>query len=113
MILQACMCFARDVVAVVEWQPHVEMIYHLSSMVHRHKLVLKTQLPRWQNDIEGRLPEMASVSSIWNTAEWHEREVYDLMGVKFEGHPNLKRILLPDDWEGHPHRKDYPVEGYR
>jgi NADH-quinone oxidoreductase subunit C len=93
--------------ATVEWQPHLELIYHLSSMTHRHKLVLKTNLPRWQDDLEGRLPEVPSVSSIWSTAEWHEREVYDLMGVKFVGNPDLRRILCPEDWVGHPLRKDY------
>ena len=93
--------------AAVEWQPHLELIYHLSSMTHRHRLVLKTNLPRWRNDIAGQLPEAPSVSSVWSTAEWHEREVYDLMGVNFPGNPDLRRILCPEDWVGHPLRKDY------
>jgi NADH-quinone oxidoreductase subunit C len=93
--------------ATVEWQPHVELIYHLSSLTHRHKLVLKTKLPRWKNDIAGQPPEALSVSSVWSTAEWHEREVFDLMGVSFPGNRDLRRILCPEDWIGHPLRKDY------
>ena len=95
--------------AQVEWQPHVEMIYHLSSMSHRHRLVLKVSLPRWLGDVEGQLPEVPSVSGVWRTAEWHEREVYDLMGVSFPGNPDLRRILCPEDWVGHPLRKDYQM----
>jgi NADH-quinone oxidoreductase subunit C len=93
--------------AQVGWQPHIELIYHLSSMKHRHRLILKTSLPRWIDDVPGQLPEIASVSNIWRTAEWHEREVYDLMGVNFPGNPDLRRILCPEDWDGHPLRKDY------
>lgn len=93
--------------AAVEWQPHLELIYHLSSMTHRHRLVLKTNLPRWQSNIDGQLPEASSVSSVWSTAEWHEREVFDLMGVNFPGNADLRRILCPEDWVGHPLRKDY------
>lgn len=98
--------------AQVDWQPHLELIYHLSSMTRRHRLVLKVQLPRWREDEPGVLPEVPSVSSVWSTAEWHERELFDLMGVFFIGHPDLRRILCPEDWEGHPLRKDYqmPVE---
>jgi NADH-quinone oxidoreductase subunit C len=95
--------------AQVEWQPHLELIYHLSSMTHRHRLVLKTRMPRWREDDPGVLPEVASVSSVWSTAEWHEREVFDLMGVFFVGHPDLRRILCAEDWEGHPLRKDYQM----
>jgi NADH-quinone oxidoreductase subunit C len=93
--------------AAAAWQPHLELIYHLSSMTHHYKLVLKTTLPRWRDDLEGKLPEVPSVSSVWSTAEWHEREVYDLMGIVFSGNPDLRRILCPEDWVGHPLRKDY------
>lgn len=98
--------------AQTQWQPHIELIYHLSSMTHRHRLVLKINLPRWLDDLEGQLPEIVSVSDVWRTAEWHEREVYDLMGVNFPGNPDPRRILCPEDWIGHPLRKDYqmPVE---
>jgi NADH-quinone oxidoreductase subunit C len=95
--------------AQVEWQPHVELIYHLSSMVHRHRLVLKISLPRWLNDVHGQLPEVSSISNVWRTAEWHEREVFDLMGVNFPGNPDLRRILCAEDWVGHPLRKDYEM----
>ncbi len=92
--------------------PHVEVVYQLSSISHKHRLKLKVILPRWRNDEEGRLPICPSVSSIWGIANWHEREAYDLVGIQFEGHPNHRRILCPEDWEGHALRKDYkfPLE---
>jgi NADH-quinone oxidoreductase subunit C len=93
----------------IEGQPRIELIYHLSSLVHKHRLALKALLPRWKDGVEGQLPEAPSVSAVWSTANWHEREVYDLMGVHFVGHPDLQRILCPDDWQGHPLRKDYPM----
>jgi NADH-quinone oxidoreductase subunit C len=94
------------------FEPHLEVVYHLSSFRNRHRFVLKLMLPRWKNDKPGELPEVPSVTSLWRTAEWHEREVYDLSGVWFTGHPELTRILLADDWVGHPLRKDYeyPLE---
>ena len=93
----------------MEWQPHLELLYHLCSTVHRHRLVLKIRLPRWQDDRRGQLPETPSVAGVWRTAEWHEREVFDLMGVCFVGHGDLRRILCPEDWVGHPLRKDYEM----
>ena len=91
------------------WAPHTEVVYHLWSMPHKQSLTLKVMLPRWKNDIPNELPEVPSVSGIWSTADWHEREVYDLSGVRFVGHPNLRRILCPEDWVGHPLRKDYEM----
>lgn len=95
--------------AKLDWQPHLEVVYHLWSLPHKTSLVLKVMLPRWKDDREGELPEVPSVSSVWRTADWHEREVYDLSGVMFTGHPDLRRILCPEDWEGYPLRKDYEM----
>jgi len=95
--------------AKVSWQPHLELVYHLWSVPHKRSLVLKAMLPRWRNDEPGQLPQIASVSALWPTADWHEREVYDLSGVEFVGHPHLRRILCPEDWVGHPLRKDYEM----
>jgi NADH-quinone oxidoreductase subunit C len=94
------------------FEPHVEVVYHLQSFRHRHRFVVKVSLPRWKNDRAGELPEVPSQTGLYGSADWHEREVYDLVGVYFVGHPNLTRILLAEDWEGHPLRKDYefPLE---
>ena len=78
----------------------ITVVYDLISIAHRHSFAVKVHLDRSR-------PTIASVSQIWPTANWHEREAFDLMGVVFEGHPDLRRILLPDDWPGHPLRKDY------
>lgn len=91
------------------WQPHLEIIYHLSSLTHKHSLVVKVKLPRWQDDRVGQLPELPSVSGLWKTAAWHEREAYDMLGAWFTGHPDLRRILCPEDWVGYPLRKDYEM----
>lgn len=91
------------------WAPHLEVVYHLSSITHKTTLVVKVMLPRWKDDVAGQLPELPSVSGVWSTADWHEREAYDLSGVWFTGHPNLQRILCPEDWVGHPLRKDYEM----
>jgi NADH-quinone oxidoreductase subunit C len=81
------------------------VIYHLSSIIKNHQIVLKVVL---ENDRAlTNLPVFKSVSEIWKTAEWHEREAFDMMGIYFENHPDLRRILLPDDWQGFPLRKDY------
>ena len=95
--------------AKTDWDPHLEVVYHLWSVPNKTSLVVKVKLPRWKNDVEGELPEVDSVASVWSTADWHEREVYDLSGVLFLNHPNMKRILCPEDWEGHPLRKDYEM----
>ncbi len=94
------------------FEPHVEVVYHLSSLPKRHQLKLKVVVPRWKDGVKGELPVVPSVSSIWAIGNWHEREAYDLVGIHFEGHPNLRRILCPEDWEGHALRKDYdfPLE---
>jgi NADH-quinone oxidoreductase subunit C len=99
-------------VAKAGFEPHVEVVYHLQSFTHRHRFTVKVILPRWKNDKPGDLPEVPSVTSIWPAADWHEREVYDLSGIRFNGHPDLRRILLSEDWIGHPLRKDYefPLE---
>jgi NADH-quinone oxidoreductase subunit C len=91
------------------FEPHMELVYHLSSVALKQRLTLKVRLPRWKDDSPGQLPEIASVAGLWRTADWHEREVYDLSGVRFLGHPELRRILCPEDWEGHPLRKDYEM----
>lgn len=95
--------------AKVSWSPHIELVYHLWSFTNKASLVLKVMLPRWKDDVAGQLPEVATVSDIWSTADWHEREVYDLSGIHFVGHPNLRRILCPEDWVGYPLRKDYEM----
>jgi len=95
--------------AKAEFAPHVEVLYHLSSLTKKHTLVLKVMLPRWKDDVPGNLPELPTVNEVWRTADWHEREVYDLSGVLFTGHPDMRRILCPEDWEGHPLRRDYEM----
>lgn len=84
----------------MDLEENLGVVYHLYSMKLKHKLVLKVTAPKTN-------PKVPSVEMIWRTADWHEREAYDLMGVQFEGHHNLIRILCPYDWEGHPLRKDY------
>ena len=93
-------------------EPHVEVVYQLSSLTLRHQVKLKVIIPRWKDNVEGQLPVVPSISSVFGIANWHEREAYDLVGIHFEGHPNLRRILCPEDWIGHAMRKDYdfPLE---
>ncbi len=91
-------------IAGVDWKDRLEVVYHLYSTKTFDKVVLKV------TPIAEKLP---SVVSVWQTADWHERETYDLFGITFEGHPNLKRILLPSDWIGYPLRKDYKMEDPR
>ena len=94
------------------FDPHVEVVYHLQSFRHAHRFVVKVILSRWKDNQAGQLPEVPSLTGLYNSANWHEREVYDLVGVHFVGHPELTRILLAEDWTGHPLRKDYeyPLE---
>jgi NADH-quinone oxidoreductase subunit C len=91
------------------WEPHLEVVYHLSSIQKKHSLVLKVNLPRWKDNVAGEIPDCPSVVSVWRGADWHEREVFDLSGINFVGHPDLKRILCPEDWVGYPLRKDYEM----
>ncbi len=87
-------------VTCVDWKTHLTMVYHLSSTVHRFTIVVKANLVRANAVID-------TVSDIWRTAEFHEREVYELFGVHFTGHPDLRRLILTDDFEGFPLRKDF------
>jgi len=100
--------FLSDITTVDRFplEPRFEVNYHLLSLDRRERLRLKVRL-------SGSDPVIHSVMPVWPTANWHERENFDLFGIRFEGHPDLQRILMPDDWEGYPLRKDYPVEGYR
>ena len=88
-----------------EEEPRFEVNYHLFSTIRHHRVRLKVILA--EDDIH-----VPTVSDIWRTANWHERETYDLFGVVFDDHPDLRRILLPDDWQGHALRKDFPLRGY-
>jgi len=87
-------------------EPRFEVIYHLLSHSKKERIRLKVQLP-------GDDPVLESIVPVWPASNFFEREIFDLFGVRFLGHPNLKRIMMPDDWKGNPLRKDYPVEGYR
>jgi NADH-quinone oxidoreductase subunit C len=89
----------------VDWlgkrEPRFEVVYNLYSVPRADRIRVKVRVP------DGA--EVPSVTTVWPTANWHEREVFDMFGVRFTGHPELQRILMPEDWEGHPLRKDYPV----
>ena len=100
--------FLSDITGVDRFpiEPRFELNYHLLSITRREVLRLRVLLP-------SESPVIDSVVPVWPTADWHEREIFDLLGVHFQGHPNLRRLLMPDNWEGHPLRKDYPVEGFR
>ncbi len=85
-------------------QYRYEVVYNLYSVKHKHRLMLKALIPADN-------PSVDSVVPIWSGANWHEREACDMYGIVFNGHPDLRRILMPDDWEGYPLRKDYPLKG--
>jgi NADH-quinone oxidoreductase subunit C len=100
--------FLADVTCV-DWfpsEPRFEVVYHLLSIAKKERVRLKVRLGSSSLALD-------SVTSVWPAANYFEREVYDLFGMRFTGHPHLRRLLMPEDWEGHPLRKDYPVEGYR
>lgn len=93
----------------VDWypaEPRFEVVYHLLSIANKERVRLKVRL-------NSSSPALESITSLWPGANYFEREVFDLFGIRFTGHPYLRRILMPEDWEGYPLRKDYPVEGYR
>jgi NADH-quinone oxidoreductase subunit C len=100
--------FLADLTAVDRFpvEPRFEVVYHLLSLPRGERVRLKVRLP-------GDGPQVESLTGLWPAAQMLEREVFDLFGIRFRGHPHLRRLLLPDDWEGHPLRKDYPVEGPR
>ncbi len=91
-----------NLISGVDWlkDNKMELVYHLSSVEHHHKMVVRAFVDRAE-------PKAPTIVPLYGAANWHERETYDLMGIRFEGHPDLRRILLPDDWIGHPLRKDY------
>jgi NADH-quinone oxidoreductase subunit C len=100
--------FFEDLTAV-DWfpsSPRFQLSYHILSHTHKERIRLRVML-------EEASPTVESITTVWPSANFYEREVFDLFGVRFAEHPNLRRIMMPDDWEGHPLRKDYPVEGYR
>jgi NADH-quinone oxidoreductase subunit C len=100
--------FLADICGVdrgVEEEPRFEVNYHLFSTGLYHRLRLKVLL----NEDDIHVP---TVTGVWRTANWHERETFDMFGIHFDGHPDLRRILLPDDWQGHALRKDFPLRGY-
>lgn len=100
--------FLSDLTCVDRYpqEPRFEVNYHLLSHTRKERVRLKVKLA-------GDDASLESITSVWPAANFFEREVYDLFGVRFLGHPNLRRILMPDNWDGHPLRKDYPVEGFR
>jgi NADH-quinone oxidoreductase subunit C len=100
--------FFEDATAV-DWfpsSPRFQLSYHIVSHTYKERIRLLVWL-------DGDSPAVESITSVWPSANFYEREVFDLFGIGFEGHPNLRRIMMPDDWQGYPLRKDYPVEGYR
>lgn len=117
-IREACALLREDEVCVfnylsditcVDWypaEPRFEVVYHLLSIPRKERVRLKVRL-------NSASPAVESITSVWPGANYFEREIFDLFGVRFNGHPYLRRLLMPEDWEGHPLRKDYPVEGYR
>ena len=100
---------AFEDMTAVDWlpsEPRFQLSYHILSHKYKDRIRIKT----W---VSSEDPAIESITSVWAGANYYEREVFDLFGIRFDGHPNLRRIMMPEDWVGHPLRKDYPVEGYR
>ncbi len=100
---------AFEDVTAVDWlpaEPRFQLSYHIVSHQYKERIRLRVM-------VGGEAPAVESITPLWPGANFYEREVFDLFGIRFEGHPDLRRIMLPDDWQGYPLRKDYPVEGYR
>jgi NADH-quinone oxidoreductase subunit C len=100
---------AYEDMTAVDWlpsEPRFQLTYHVLS----HALKQRVRLKTWVSEVD---PAIESITSVFPGANFYEREVFDLFGIRFEGHPNLRRIMMPEEWVGHPLRKDYPVEGYR
>ncbi len=93
--------YLEDVTAI-DWQGRIEVVYHIRAIAANQKIAFRL-------DLDSDKPEVDTLTTIWKGADYQEREVYDLMGVVFTGHPNPRRILLPEDWEGYPLRKDYVI----
>ena len=107
-VQQAGYNFLEDVTAV-DWypaSPRFQISYHILSHTLKERIRLKVM-------VSGEHPSLETITPVWPSANYYEREVFDLFGVRFDGHPNLRRIMMPEEWSGHPLRKDYPVEGYR
>jgi len=100
--------FLTDLTCVDHYpaEPRFELVYHLLSLTSRERLRLKTR-------VTSENPRVDSITGLWGGANWFEREIFDLFGIQFTGHPHLRRLLMPDDWQGYPLRKDYPLEGPR
>ena len=96
-------------ITAIDWlpvEPRLEVVYSIHSLERNHWLRLKCR-------VGGESLEIDSVTGVWASADWYEREVFDLFGIRFRNHPDLRRIMMPENWEGHPLRKDYPVSGVR
>ena len=107
-VQQAGYNFLEDVTAV-DWfpaTPRFQVSYHVLSHKFKERIRLRVL-------VDGDSPSLDTITSVWPSANYYEREIFDLFGVRFDGHPNLRRIMMPEEWTGHPLRKDYPVEGYR
>jgi NADH-quinone oxidoreductase subunit C len=107
--VQAAGYNAFEDVTAVDWfpaSPRFQLSYHIVSHQYKERIRLRAM-------VDGEAPAVESITAVWPAANFYEREVFDLFGIIFDGHPNLRRIMMPDDWQGHPLRKDYPVEGYR